>query len=155
MHRPAFFMLAAICAVAQPKFDVEAMLRIPRVSDPTISPDGKLVAFTVQTPDLQQNTKPEQIWIVPVQGGTPVQISHEGTTNERARWMPDSQHLVYTSDRGGSAQIWLMDTAGANAQQLTHVSTEASGELVSSDGKKLLFVSNVYPECGADDACNA
>ncbi|HZU24871.1 MAG TPA: S9 family peptidase [Bryobacteraceae bacterium] len=155
MHRPAFFMLAAICAVAQPKFDVEAMLRIPRVSDPAVSPDGKLVAFTVQTPDVQQNTKPEQIWIVPVQGGPPIQITHEGSVNERPRWMPDSQHLVYTSDRGGSSQIWMIDAHGGGARQLTTFATEVSGELVSADGKTLLFVSTVYPECGADDACNA
>ena len=40
-------------------------------------------------------------------------------------------------------------------KQITHLSTEASGEIVSPDGKYLLVTSDVFPECGADDACNA
>src|SRR5262249_7285432 len=38
--------------------------------------------------------------------------------------------------------------------QVTHLSTEASGQTVSADGKYLLVVSEVYPDCGADDGCN-
>ena len=51
--------------------------------------------------------------------------------------------------RSGS---WTPD--GANARQITHLSTEATGILVSPDGKKIVFLSSVYPDCGADDACN-
>ena len=47
-----------------------------------------------------------------------------------------------------------MDPDGANAKQVTNLSTEADGELFSPDGKNLVFTSEVYPECGADDACN-
>ncbi len=35
--------------------------------------------------------------------------------------------------------------------QLTSIATEASGELWSPDGKNILFVSDVYPECQFDD----
>ncbi len=47
-----------------------------------------------------------------------------------------------------------MNPDGAGAKQITHLSTEADGILVSPDGKKIVFTSGVYPECGADDACN-
>ena len=47
-----------------------------------------------------------------------------------------------------------MDADGANANQITNLASEASGVLVSADGKLLVFTSDVYPECGADDACN-
>ncbi len=47
-----------------------------------------------------------------------------------------------------------MDPDGANAKQVTNFATEADGVLYSPDGKNLLFTSAVYPECGADDACN-
>src|SRR5579884_595672 len=134
---------------AQPRFDVDVLLSIPRVSDPAISPDGRLVAFVVQTPDVAQNTKPTQIWIVPIQGGEPRQITHDGSANERPRFMPDARHIAYVSDRGGTSQIWTMDTDGQNQRQLTNLSTEAGGVLISPDGKKLVFTSVVFPECGA------
>ena len=47
-----------------------------------------------------------------------------------------------------------MDPDGANAKQVTNFATEADGVLYSPDGKNLLFTSAVYPECGADNACN-
>jgi dipeptidyl aminopeptidase/acylaminoacyl peptidase len=47
-----------------------------------------------------------------------------------------------------------MDPDGGNPKPVTNLSTEADGVLFSPDGKNLLFSSEVYPECGADDACN-
>src|ERR1019366_9067863 len=131
-----------------------AMMELKRMSDPQISPDGRWVTFTVQTVDVAANTKPSQIWIAPLAGGTPRQITHEGEANQRARWSPDSKRVAYISDRGGAAQIWLMDPDGSDAKQVTNLATEAGGVLFAPDGKNLLFTSDVYPDCGADDACN-
>src|SRR5580692_223975 len=135
-------------------FDVQMMLSLSRVSEPALSPDGKRVAFTVQTVDIEKNSKPKQIYVVPVAGGSPVQLTRDGNDNERPRWSADSELIYFISDRSGSSQIWVMDNAGGHARQITRLATEASGLLVSPDGKKLVFESSVYPECGADDACN-
>ena len=150
-------LLLATCAIvfAQKKpFDVNALLELKRIGDPQISPDGKLVAFTVQTVDVAANKKPVQVWIVPLEGGAPRQITQDGESNQRPRWSPDSRRIAYLSDRAGSSQIWMMDPDGRNATQVTNLATEADGHLFSPDGKNLLFTSAVYPECGADDACN-
>src|SRR5713101_6878519 len=154
--RPILLLVcAASFALAQKKpFDVDTMLKIARISEPALSPDGRLVAFTVQTVDLEKNTKPKQIYLVPLYGGPPRQITQEGTDNERPRWSPDSRQIYFVSDRGGSSQIWSMDADGARALQITRLATEAGGILVSPDGHKIVFLSSVYPECGSDDACN-
>ena len=153
--RLALTILCAATVFGQKQpFDVYAMLRLARIGEPVLSPDGKLVAFTVQTVDLDKNTKPKQIYVVGVNGGAPQQITHDGTDNERARWSPDSRQIFYVSDRGGSSQIWSMNPDGSGARQISRLSTEAAGILVSPDGKKIVFLSDVYPECGSDDACN-
>ena len=156
MRRWLILTLASTAIVfAQKKpFDSAAMMELKRMSDPQISPDGKWVTFTVQTVDVAANKKPSQIWMAPLAGGAPRQITHDGEANQRARWSPDSKRIAYISDRGGSSQIWLMDTDGGDARQATNLSTEAGGVLFSPDGKNLLFTSDVYPECGADEACN-
>jgi dipeptidyl aminopeptidase/acylaminoacyl peptidase len=135
-------------------FDAETLLRISRISQPALSPNGRQVAFTVQTIDVQKNNKPQQIYLVPVDGGTPRQITQDGTQNERPRWSPDSRQIYFVSNRGGTSQIWAMDSDGTHARQITHVATEASSPMLTADGKNLLFLSSVYPDCGADDACN-
>ena len=135
-------------------FDVNALLSISRIGEPVLSPDGRMVAFTVQTVDVEKNTKPQQIYTVALEGGFPRQITQDGTNNERPQWSPDSRQIFYTSNRDGSKQVWVMDADGSHSRQVTHLSTEATGQIVSPDGKKLVFVSEVYPECSSDDACN-
>jgi dipeptidyl aminopeptidase/acylaminoacyl peptidase len=148
-------LLLAPCLAAQKQpFDVQALLKIQRISEPQLSPDGQMVAFTVQTVDLEQNTKPKQIYAVAIAGGgSPQRITNEGTSNERPVWAPDSKHIAFISDRGGSSQIWIMKPDGTEAKQITSLPTEAGGVMFSPDGKKLVFTSEVYPDC-PDDACN-
>jgi dipeptidyl aminopeptidase/acylaminoacyl peptidase len=150
---------AAALSAARPPFTVEAMMKIHRIGEPQLSPDGKTVAFTVQDIDLPNNTKPKQIWVVPVSGGAPLQITRDGSMNERPQWMPDSKQIVYVSNRSGDSQVWMMDSDGGNSRQITSLSTEAGGVLVSRDGKQIVFTSSVYPSCATnpaafDDACN-
>ena len=47
-----------------------------------------------------------------------------------------------------------MNADGTNARQVTKLATEASGVMFFPDGKRLLFLSEVYPDC-TDEACNA
>jgi dipeptidyl aminopeptidase/acylaminoacyl peptidase len=56
-----------------------------------------------------------------------------------------------------------MDADGRDPRQITRVSTEASGPLLSPDGQKIVFLSSVYPDCrlaavspssAFDDTCN-
>ncbi len=145
--------LSLLSAQERKPFTVDSLLSLVRIGEPQVSPDGKTVAFTAQTIDVGKNTRPRQIWTVPLDGSAaPVEITKEGS-NSRPRWMPDSKSLVFVSDRGGSSQIWRMDADGRNAKQITSIATEASGVLVSPDGKQLLFTSDVYPDC-PDEACN-
>ncbi len=153
--RPVLALLFGPVLFAQKQpFDAETLLRISRISQPALSPNGRQVAFTVQTIDVPKNLKPQQIYVVPVDGGTPRQITQEGTLNERPRWSPDSRQIYFVSNRGGTSQIWVMDADGTRARQVTHIATEASAPMLTADGKSVLFLSSVYPECGADDACN-
>jgi dipeptidyl aminopeptidase/acylaminoacyl peptidase len=148
----ALFLAAGLPAEKLP-FDVKALLSLTRISDPQLSPDGHTVAFAAQTIDIESNRGNTQIYVVPVSGGAPREITHEGNANSRPRWSPDSKRLAFVSDRGGSSQIWIMDADGANAHAVTSLATGADGVLYSHDGKNLVFASEVFPEC-TDEACN-
>jgi dipeptidyl aminopeptidase/acylaminoacyl peptidase len=151
----ALFLAAASCLLAEKKpFDINALLALQRLSDPQISPDTQWVTFTIQNVDVSANTRPKHIYIVPMAGGTPRQLTQAGQNNERARWSPDSRRIAFISDRGGSSQVWTMDPDGSNTRQITKLATEAGGVTFSGDGKTLLFTSEVFPEC-KDEACNS
>ena len=152
---PPLLLAAVVTSAAYAQktpFDAAAMMKLKRISEPAVSPDGRWVAFTVMSIDLESNARPRQIYIVPATGGLPMSLTSSGR-NERPKWSPDSKRIAFISDRGGSSQIWTMDPDGSNARQVTNLSTEASGEIWSPDGKTMVFTSDVYPEC-TDDACN-
>lgn len=147
----------AVCALASgalaqssPKpFTVPELLKLRRVGDPQLSPDGRTVAYTVTVPDVEANRNRTHIYVVPVTGGQPRQLTDGDSSASSPRWSPDGLRLAYVT--GG--QIWTMDSDGGNRKQMTNISTGASDPLWSPDGKHIAFVSDIYPECD-DDECN-
>src|ERR1700728_2262783 len=162
-----FLVLVAFAfpAAAQAKhpFTFEDMMKLKRVGEPEVSPDGKWVIFSVVDVDLEANTKTPHIWIVPTAGGQEREIIADQDA-DRPRWAPDGKRFAFLSTKEGGSQVWIAEfdgTAGTvtATHMLTDIVTEAGGELWSPDGKNILFTSDVYPECDgapADEtACNA
>lgn len=151
-------LVSAVSAQTLP-FDAEAMLKIRRIADPQLSPDGKTVAFSVSTPNVDENRSVHSVWTVPLQAtGAAAQPKKLADDAERPRWSPDGKLIYYVASAGagasGGSQIWKMNADGSGAAQVTKIASEADGEIVSPDGKYLVVTSRVYPDCGADDACN-
>ena len=48
-----------------------------------------------------------------------IQLTHDTGDNENPTWAPDGLHLVFTSKRGRSTQIFTMLADGTHVQQLT------------------------------------
>jgi len=61
------FTFSAFAQVKHP-FTFEDMMKLKRVGEPEVSPDGKWVIFSVVDVDLAANTKTPHIWIVPLTG---------------------------------------------------------------------------------------
>src|ERR671927_67286 len=86
------------------RFNVSEMLKIQRVADPQLSPDGRWVAYQVTVPDVSANRSRTQIYVVAVAGGEPRQLTSGNSSATSPRWSPDGSRLAYTT--GG--QVWTM-----------------------------------------------
>ena len=128
------------------------MIKMHRVSEPQISPDGKWVAYTVSTPDMDANRNASNIWLVPTAGGPASQLTQSGHDSSPV-WPHDGKTIAFLSSRSGDSQVYLLSLEGGEAQRLTKLSTGADLVKWSPDGKTIAFTSSVYPDC-KDDDCN-
>ena len=129
------------------------MIQMHRVGEAQVSPDGKWVAYTVSTPDLDANRGASNIWMVPTAGGSSLQLTQSGHDSSPV-WSPDGKTIAFLSSRSGDSQVYLLSMDGGEAKPLTHLSTGADIVKWSPDGKTIAFTSGVYPDC-KDDACNS
>ncbi len=143
-------LFVASAAIAQTTFTFNDLVKIHRVSDAQVSPDGKFVAYSIGNVDVEANRTVSQIYVVPVNGGAPKQITKDTKSSSSPRWSPNGERIAYTS--GG--QIWTMEADGDDRKQVTKISSGAGNPVWSPDGKMIAFSSDIYPECASDD-CNA
>src|SRR5262245_40541613 len=134
---------------AQSRFSVEELMKVRRVGDPRVSPDGKHIAFTVGDVNIDNNRVVTQIYVMSADGSDMKQLTTGNSSATSPRWSPDEKKIAYVT--GG--QIWKMDPDGDHKEQVTKISTEAAGPVWSPDGHWIAFTTDVYPDC-ADDECN-
>jgi dipeptidyl aminopeptidase/acylaminoacyl peptidase len=148
------FALAALAQEsAKHAITFDDLIKLHRISEPQVSPDGKLVAYTVSTPDLDSNRGVSNIWLVSTAGGAPAQLTQSGHDSSPV-WSPDGKTLAFLSSRSGDSQVYLLSLEGGEAHALTKLSTGADLVKWSPDGKTIAFTSGVYPDC-KDDDCNS
>jgi dipeptidyl aminopeptidase/acylaminoacyl peptidase len=129
------------------------LMAVQRVGEPQISPDGRDVAYTVGTTDMDTNRIAHNIWVVSTSPGSqPRQLTQSGH-DTRPQWSPDGKSIAFLSSREGPLQVYVMRAQGGNAKKITSLSTGADNEKWAPDGRWLAFTSSVFPDC-ADDACN-
>ena len=140
-------------------FTFEDMMKLKRVGAPVPSPDGKWVVFDCVDVDLEANTRISHLWIVPANGGESATIESNAESRGATAIFARRQTLIWTSKATDPTQIWMCDFDSGGGvlvgkpHQVTEISTGADGGIWSPDGKNIVFVSAVYPDC-KDDACN-
>ncbi|MDX6696054.1 MAG: hypothetical protein QOF02_3657 [Blastocatellia bacterium] len=149
-----FMLLVVVCApalLAQKRaFTIEDLYRVKSVSDIYVAPDGKSVIYTVGAPDLARAKRASQIWMMNLDGTNAHPILQNEKGANTPLFSPDGKWISFISD----SNLYVTSATGGPSRKLTNISTGVSDPVWSPDGKMIAFSTDVYPECGGDDACN-
>jgi len=126
-------------------FSVHDMLAMDRISDSQVSPDGKLIVFTLRKTDLEANRGRTDIWLVGVDGKNLRPLTSHPASDFNARWSACGKCLFFISTRSGSSQVWRIRLDGGEAQQVTDLPLDVSNLVTSPDKKHIAFTIEVFP----------
>jgi len=142
------FGFGAACGLGQShSFSIHDMLAMDRLSDPQVSPNGKLVVFVLRQTDLEANKGRTDLWLVGADGAALRRLTSHPEGDSNPRWAPDGRSIWFTSTRAGSSQVWRIRIDGGEAEQVTDEPLDVANLIVSPDGNRIAFTMDVFPGC--------
>jgi dipeptidyl aminopeptidase/acylaminoacyl peptidase len=121
--------------------------RLRLLTEMRLSPDGRRVAYTLETADREQNERRSAIWLLDIESGASRQLTSGTSRDHSPRWSPDGYQLAFLSTRGGDeTQIWVMPVDGGEPRRLTNLRHGASELFWSADGNWIGFEVGVRPD---------
>jgi Tol biopolymer transport system component len=82
-----------------------------RNAQPSLSPDGKLIAYASGSGDARN------IYVMPAEGGPTQQITFMDSTDSAPVWSPDGKEIAFSSYQGGTSKIWKVSAAGGQPHE--------------------------------------
>ncbi len=150
--------LSAADATTAKGLTADDLVRLARVSDPQVSPDGRRVAYTLRETDLDANRGSTDLWVLELgaaagsgtagkTGAAPRRLTQHLASDSAPRWAADGRGLYFLSSRGGSSQIWYLALAGGEPQQVTTLPLDVGSFEVSPRGDRLAVSMEVFADC--------
>ena len=130
-------------------FTVEDLVRLKRISDPQVSPDGRQVAYVQRETDIDANKGRTSLWLLELgaAGAAPRRLTDVKANDSSPRWAPDGATLYFLSTRSGTQQVWRVSPAGGEAQKVSDYPLEVGTLKVSPRGEHLALTMEVFPDC--------
>ncbi|HEX6941634.1 MAG TPA: hypothetical protein VF128_01835, partial [Gemmatimonadaceae bacterium] len=121
---------AVIGSRVLPRLTSHVRRPVKGILSPSISPDGKTVAFAAIG----------DLWLMPL-GSAPENLTKDRFLDTEPAWSPDGRYLAWSTDRAGQLlDIWIRDTRTRTTRRLTSTEGSAMGAAWSPDGKQIAFL---------------
>ena len=125
-------------------FNFDDLMRIRRISAPSVHPQGRLVAFVVASHDPASNTVSQSIHLLDTETEEYRELTPGDHNDTSPVWSPDGRNLAFVSDRQEGEQLWLLPfQAGGEARRLTGGYGGVSAPIWAPDSRRMAFARRV------------
>lgn len=118
------------------------MIEFKSPGNTALSPDGRLVAYTVSEAQTGEGKSSylTHIWIVSADGASNRRITSGESSCSNPAFSPDGAYLSYTTRQSGTNQVWIVPAGGGEAEQATEAETGAGTYRWSPDSKRIAYL---------------
>ncbi|MDE2566797.1 MAG: S9 family peptidase [Burkholderiales bacterium] len=135
-----------------PSITVDDLWRIERIGAPSLAPDGAQAVAAVTRYSMEDNRSAASLWLLSTLGGAPRRLTQCGEKDGQPRWSPRGDLIAFTARReqdgkkDTQAQLYVIAPDGGEARRAAEVATGVEAFRWCPDGRRLVFVSWVWPE---------
>ncbi|MDR3047281.1 MAG: S9 family peptidase [Bacteroidales bacterium] len=122
----------------------EILWYLGRVADPQLSPDGKMLLYTVKYFDYKKNKGNQEVFTIPVAGGEPTQLTTTPQNEFGAIWRPDGKKVIFLRDVDDeTVQAFECNLDGSDVQQITNIEGGINSLSFAPDMKHVAYFKTV------------
>ncbi len=142
--------------MAKKPITVEDLWKIERLGTPSLAPDGAQAVVALTRFSMADNKSQSSLWLLSTLGGQPRPLTQCGEKDGQPRWSPHPRNgaelIAFTAKREQQGtkdtepQLYVIAPDGGEAQRAAEVATGVEGFRWCPDGRRLVFISWVWPE---------
>ncbi len=129
----------------------EIMWKFGRVGNPSLSPNGKTLVYSITYYNLKENKGVTDLYAIPTAGGTPLKLTDEKGSESNPQWSADGKTIWFLSDRSGKSQVWSVAPNGEDLKQISEINGDINGFCISPKEDNILYTLDVKVENGTTD----
>jgi dipeptidyl aminopeptidase/acylaminoacyl peptidase len=129
----------------------QSLLKLDRLGALALSPRGDQAVASVSQIDLKANRLRSNLWLLPLDQGTPRLLTTGGLKDGAPAFSPDGLQLAFTSEREQQGQcdtrpqLYLLPLAGGEARRISDYEPGVGAFRWMPDGQRIVFISWVWP----------
>jgi len=108
------------------------------VSSPSYSPDGKIMLFSSSYSGGNSEICTYNITTKKIK-----RLTYDASIDSSPCFSPNAREIVFTSDRGGSPQIYIMDSDGLNVRRISYQSNYNDSPAWSPRGDLIVYTARI------------
>jgi dipeptidyl aminopeptidase/acylaminoacyl peptidase len=134
------------------RITVDDLWQLERVGALSLSPDQAQAVCTVSSYDMQANKSSASLYLLSTLGGKPRLLTSCGEKDGEPQWSPQGDLIAFVAKReqqgvkDEAPQLYVIAPDGGEARRVMTLATGVSGIKWFADGKRIAFISWVYPE---------
>lgn len=146
---------------AQTPLTAELMWQFKRISEPQVSPDGKLLIYSARSYSIKDNKGASVLYLYDLEKNTQTVLLDSVTNPMQARWRPDGKKIGFMCAKEQGVQLWEINTDGSGLKRVTNISGGINWYKYSPDLRNIVYgqdvkldktVQDIYPDLDKVDA---